>query len=210
MVFFAICLYMVYSLSTPSPLGSLQQPHCDFAVDFLLTKTTPREEDWSWLCIVSCFSERFEVPNPTPLLSIFYPCDVATQQYNKTNPSYVVQILESAQSEWSTQNNRPCCLSQISFNFSKCLDNSSHIFLSRILIRTKKPRRVAHKLNLFQSLLLVFFCFFVVKSAIDSITWVAIYSSRQLLFRICTFYLVKKKMTFFLQRDAYLDNIAYM
>ena len=159
---------------------------------------------------ISCFSGRFEVPNPTTLLSIFYPCDVATQQYNKTNPSYVVQILESAQSEWSTQNNRPCCLSQISFNFSKCLDNSSHIFLSRILIRTKKPRRAAHKLNLFQSLLLVFFCFFVVKSAIDSITWVAIYSSRQLLFRICTFYLVKKKMTFFLQRDAYLDNIAYM
>ena len=38
MVFFAICLYMVYSLSTPSPLGSLQQPHCDFAVDFFIYK----------------------------------------------------------------------------------------------------------------------------------------------------------------------------
>ena len=89
------------------------------------------------------------------------------------------------QSEWSTHNNKPC-LSQISFNFSKCLDNSSHIFLSRILIRTKRPERAKHKLNLF------FLLFFAVTSAIDSIPWVVIYSSRQLLFRICTFYLVKK------------------
>ena len=51
MVFFAICLYIVLFIN-PLPFRISAAALLWLCSRFFHTKTTPREEDWSWLCIV--------------------------------------------------------------------------------------------------------------------------------------------------------------
>ena len=98
MVFFAICLYMVYSLSTPSPLGSLQQPYCDFAVDSFIQKILQGRRTGHGLYSILLFWEVWSPKSNTTFVNFLslWCCYLVVQQ----NKSFICSSNIGVSTEW--------------------------------------------------------------------------------------------------------------